>query len=65
MKAKRSITGVPEIDSGQVSTTRTTVPAGAVLATEVVFQQLAYEAEVFSIVRTARMWPDGTDRRYQ
>jgi hypothetical protein len=65
MKAKRSIPGVPEIDSGQTSTARPTVPVGAVLATEVVFQQLAYEAEVFSIVRTAGMWPDGTDRRYQ
>jgi len=51
MSAKRSIQGAQWMDA---SASIPTVPAGAVLASELVFHQLAFEALVLSIGRAAR-----------
>lgn len=59
MKAKPSLLGAQGIHPDQAPAIG--VPAGAVVATELVFQQLAYEAEVMSIVRTARLPREGAE----
>jgi len=53
MNAKRSTQVAHWIGPDDVSTSTRPVPAGAVLAPEIVFQQLAFEAEAMSIVRRA------------
>jgi hypothetical protein len=53
MNAKRSTHAALWIGPEDASASQT-IPAGAVLATEFVFQQLAFEALALSIVRAAR-----------
>jgi hypothetical protein len=54
MSAKRPTQGSSWIGADDRSGSSPTVPAGAVLANELVFHQLAFEALVLSIVRTAQ-----------
>jgi hypothetical protein len=54
MSAKRSTQGALWVGPDDASASSPTVPAGAVLASELVFHQLAFEALALSIVRAAR-----------
>jgi hypothetical protein len=54
MNAKRSTQGAPWIGPHDAAASSPTVPAGAVLARELVFHQLAFEASALSIMRAAR-----------
>jgi hypothetical protein len=55
MNAKRSTQGgALWIGPDDASASSLTVPAGAVLASELVFHQLAFEASALSIMRAAR-----------
>jgi hypothetical protein len=54
MNAKRSTQGALWVGPDDASAPSPTVPAGAVLASELLFHQLAFEASALSIMRTAR-----------
>jgi hypothetical protein len=60
MNAKRSTQVAHWIGPDDASASSRLAPAGAVLAPEIVFQQLAFEAEAMSIVRRA---DKGRERR--
>jgi hypothetical protein len=58
MNAKRSTQSAQWSASDDASAARPTVPAGAVLAGELVFHQLAFEASALSILRAGGPQPE-------
>lgn len=62
MRSKRSVAPSPQwiVDPDPASAASTTVPVGAVLATEPVFWELAHEAQLMWLVRGSKVLSQST-----